>query len=286
MGFLSAFPLFSGEAPPALRYIHPCHSAGSSVPSLPLPVLPYFLRCAPLPIPGSLPSSFQRLSALRPSISGSHLPLPVFWCPAAAPPSAPSSRWPLSNPHKRLYIQESRWRTIWPGGSWSSWAPPASGSAGLTGSWSLHRYRLVCKGTRTVPRWQAQQSSWGLCGHFCWGCCHPVLLIFSRGGDSHAQVSSRCPAGISPGQTSNALSAPCPVSQQFYRVSPLYPPSMLWMPGTLPLYYWIPVAFWYIRSFASRMPWHSGFHFPHRFQQSKFFQLWMQFLRFVCYNSF
>ena len=37
--------------------------------------------------------------------------------PAAAPPSAPSSRSPPSNPHKRLYIQESRWRTIWPGGS-------------------------------------------------------------------------------------------------------------------------------------------------------------------------
>ena len=37
--------------------------------------------------------------------------------PAAVPPSAPSSRSPPSNPRKRLYIQESRWRTIWPGGS-------------------------------------------------------------------------------------------------------------------------------------------------------------------------
>ena len=40
-----------------------------------------------------------------------------------------------------------------------------------------------------------------------------------------------------------------------------------------------------IRSCASQMPLRNVSRFPHQFLRSKFFQLWMQFLRFVCYNS-
>ena len=91
-GYLSVFPLSSGEVLPALTYIHPHAHPASSVQALLLPVLPLLLRCAPLrdtvvfcPL-HSAPLSFK-----CPSISRLHLPLQVSGYPPAVHPSAPSS---------------------------------------------------------------------------------------------------------------------------------------------------------------------------------------------------
>ena len=62
-------------------------------------------------------------------------------------------------------------------------------------------------------------------------------------------------------------------------------PSMPWMSGNRLRYFWTPAVSLCTHSYASRMPLQSGFHFSHQFQRSKFLQLWMQFLRSVCYNS-